>query len=90
MGRLGREAGLGPPLDSAVLPVVLSVTSAPATQPKQEFILRGLTPNYALRFSAAITLFGAGMHYLVAGRKEADLNKMFLGAVLAIASVFCL
>lgn len=46
-----------------------------------------LTPQRALRFAAAITLFGAGMHYLSAGRKDASLSKMMTGAVLALASL---
>lgn len=73
-----------------MIPVVLSVTSTPELRTGQQFILGGLTPRYALRFAAAITLFGAGMHYLVAGRKEANLGKMMVGGVLAILSVFCL
>ncbi len=49
-----------------------------------------MTPTRALRFSVAFTLFGAAMHYLVSGRKEADLNKMITGAVLALASLLFL
>ena len=49
-----------------------------------------MTPRRALRFAAAFTLFGASMHYLVAGRKEADLGKMVTGAVLALASMLFL
>jgi hypothetical protein len=49
-----------------------------------------LTPMRTLRFSVALTLFGASMHYLTSGRKEANLNKMILGAVLALASMFVL
>ena len=49
-----------------------------------------MTPARALRFSAAFTVFGAAMHYLVSGRKEADLNKMIAGAVLVLASLLLL
>ena len=49
-----------------------------------------LSPARTLRFSAALTLFGAGMHYLVSGRKEASFNKMILGAVLTLASMLVL
>jgi hypothetical protein len=49
-----------------------------------------MTPQRALRFSVAFTLFGASMHYLVSGRKEANLSKMITGAVLALASMLFL
>lgn len=49
-----------------------------------------LSPRYAAKFTAAIVLFGAGMHYLVSGRKEASLNKMITGAMLALASMLFL
>ena len=49
-----------------------------------------MTPRRALKFSVAFTLFGAAMHYLVSGRKEADFNKMITGAVLALASLLFL
>jgi hypothetical protein len=49
-----------------------------------------MTPQRALRFSVAFTLFGASMHYLVSGRKEASLNKMITGAILAFLSLLCL
>ena len=42
------------------------------------------------RFALAVMLFGAAMHYLVSGRKEANLNKMITGALLALASIACL
>lgn len=48
------------------------------------------TPKAALKFTAAIVLFGAGMHYLTTGRKEADLSRMITGAVLALASLLFL
>lgn len=49
-----------------------------------------MTPKQALKISVAITLFGAAMHYLVSGRKEANLGKMITGAVLALASILFL
>ena len=49
-----------------------------------------MTPKRALKFSVAFTLFGASMHYLVSGRKEADLDKMITGAVLALVSLLFL
>jgi hypothetical protein len=49
-----------------------------------------MTPKQALKFSVAITLFGAAMHYLVSGRKEANLGKMITGALLALASILIL
>ena len=49
-----------------------------------------MTPRRALKFSAAFTLAGAAMHYLVTGREEADFNKMITGAVLALASILFL
>lgn len=48
------------------------------------------TPQYAAKFAVAIVLFGAGMHYLVSGRKQADLSRMITGAVLALASMLFL
>jgi hypothetical protein len=48
------------------------------------------TPQYAVKFAIAIVLFGAGMHYLVSGRKEADLGRMITGAILALASMLFL
>lgn len=49
-----------------------------------------LTPQYVGKFAVAIVLFGAGMHYLVSGRKEADLGRMITGAVLTLASLLFL
>lgn len=49
-----------------------------------------MTPQRALRFSLAFTLFGASLHYLVTGRKEANFGKMLTGAVLALASLLFL
>ncbi|MDE2141484.1 MAG: hypothetical protein KGJ84_03625 [Elusimicrobia bacterium] len=48
------------------------------------------TPEHALKFAAAIVLFGAGMHYLTTGRKEADLGRMITGAILALVSLLFL
>ena len=61
--------------------------AAPSAGPQ---VAIGLTPKQALKFSIALTLFGAAMHYLVSGRKEADFGKMITGAVLALASMLFL
>ena len=49
-----------------------------------------MSPKRALKFSVAFTLAGAAIHYLVSGRKEANINKMITGAVLALASLLFL
>lgn len=49
-----------------------------------------LTANTALRFAMATVLFGAAMHYLVSGRKEASMGKMITGALLILASLLFL
>jgi len=46
-----------------------------------------LTPKYALKWAAALTFFGAGMHYLTTGRKEADFGRIATGAVLTLLSL---
>ncbi|MFI5345286.1 MAG: hypothetical protein ACHQ51_02815 [Elusimicrobiota bacterium] len=48
------------------------------------------TPQYGAKFTVALVLFGAGMHYLTTGRKEADLGRMITGAILALASLLFL
>jgi hypothetical protein len=70
-----------------MLPPMTVVSASSDIGPK---MVISMTPKRALRFSAAITLFGASMHYLVSGRKEANLNKMITGAVLALASMLFL
>ena len=52
--------------------------------------LFNMTPKTVSRFALAVVLFGAAMHYLVSGRKEASLGKMMTGAILALASLACL
>jgi len=49
-----------------------------------------LTPKTMVKFALAVALFGAGMHYLVAGRKEANFSKMLTGALLVLACLLCL
>ena len=44
----------------------------------------------SVKFAVAVALFGAAMHYLVSGRKEASLGKMMAGALLVLASLFFL
>jgi hypothetical protein len=67
----------------------LTIVSAGSSDLGPKMVI-SMTPKRALRFSAAVTLFGASMHYLVSGRKEADINKMITGAVLALASLLFL
>lgn len=69
---------------AAPAPLVL-----PAAEGGAQPVIR-FTPQYAARFAVAIVLFGAGMHYLVSGRKEASLGRMITGAVLALASMLFL
>jgi hypothetical protein len=70
-----------------MLPPLTVVSAGSDLGPK---MVISMTPKRALRFSAAFTLFGASMHYLVSGRKEADVGKMITGAVLALASLLFL
>ncbi len=46
-----------------------------------------LTPKFALKWAAALTLFGAGMHYMVTGRTQADFGRVMTGAILVLASL---
>ena len=48
-----------------------------------------ITPGVMTKVSLSVVLMTAGMYYLVTGRREAELNRMILGAVLSIASLFC-
>jgi hypothetical protein len=50
----------------------------------------GLTRGFILRFAAAVAFFGMGMYCLVTGRERASLNRMALGAALALASMLFL
>ena len=81
MGRVGRQGGAQ----------ALSMPAASLAVPggRTELAVK-LTPQYAAKFAVAVVLFGAGMHYLVSGRKEADLGRMITGAVLALASMLFL
>ena len=47
-----------------------------------------VTPNVAGRMAVSTVLMAIGMYYLVSGRKEANVSRMFTGALLALASVF--
>jgi hypothetical protein len=47
-----------------------------------------LTPQLVSRTALSIAMIAIGMHYLVSGRKEADVKRMITGALLTIASVF--
>ena len=43
-----------------------------------------ITPKIALRVSAATVLISMGMYYLVTGRRNAELGRMWTGAVLCL------
>ena len=49
-----------------------------------------LTPRVALKWAAALTCFGAGMHYLSTGRKQADFGRIMTGAILIFVSLLLL
>lgn len=66
---------------------MLSLVVAPAPSGDGPQPTIQLTPKYALKWAAALTLFGAGMHYLASGRKDADFGKIVTGAILTLASL---
>jgi hypothetical protein len=80
---VGRE-GLSQTLIMAGV-AVIGVNGGRGVEPVFRF-----TPTYAAKFAAAIVLFGAGMHYLDSGRKQADFGRMVTGAILALASLLFL
>ena len=47
-----------------------------------------LTPQVMARMALSVALMAIGMHYLVSGRKEANVSRMITGALLTVASVF--
>ena len=47
-----------------------------------------LTPPVLGKVAVSISLMAAGMHYLVTGRRDADVSRMIVGAILTLASVF--
>ena len=47
-----------------------------------------VTPHVAGRMALSTVLMVIGMHYLVSGRKEANVSRMITGAILTVASVF--
>ncbi len=47
-----------------------------------------LTPGLAARTVASLVLTTAGMYYLSQGKKTACLEKMVLGALLALAGIY--
>lgn len=81
MGRLGGEGRGGQAL------VVLALIVAPEAGAPRPVPAFELTPKFALKWAAALTLFGAGMHYLATGRKQADIDRIITGAVLTLASL---
>ncbi len=66
---------------------MLSLVVAPPPGPSGPVPAFELTPKFALKWAAALTLFGAGMHYLATGRKEADFGRIVTGAILTLASL---
>jgi hypothetical protein len=46
-----------------------------------------ITPKVAIRVSLSTVLISVGMYYLVTGRREADLSRMWTGAVLCLLSL---
>ena len=60
--------------------------AAPSVEP----VFSNIAPHKAAKVAVAVALFSASMHYLVSGRKEADLGKMMTGAILALASLLFL
>ena len=47
-----------------------------------------LTPALMGKISVSISLMTIGLYYLVSGRRDADMTRMFTGAFLTLASVF--
>ena len=66
---------------------MLSLIVAPEPGPSGPVPAFELTPKFALKWAAALTLFGAGMHYLATGRKQGDFDRIITGAVLTLASL---
>jgi len=47
-----------------------------------------LTPKLLGKVSVSISLMTIGLYYLVSGRRDANMSRMFTGAFLTLASVF--
>ncbi len=47
-----------------------------------------LTPAIMGKIALSVALMTIGMYYLVSGRRDADMTRMFTGAFLVLASVF--
>jgi hypothetical protein len=47
-----------------------------------------IKPTLGLKIAGAIVLMTLGLYYLDSGRERASLNRMVLGALLALASLF--
>jgi hypothetical protein len=56
-----------------------------AAAPAQPWL--NITPKIAVRVSLSTVLISVGMYYLVTGRREADLSRMWTGAVLCLLSL---
>jgi len=46
------------------------------------------TPALAGKISLSISMMVIGLYYLVSGRRDANMSRMFTGAFLTLASVF--
>ncbi len=46
------------------------------------------TPSLAVKTVACLVLSTVGIYYLTVGKKQRDLQKMIVGAVLILASLF--
>lgn len=47
-----------------------------------------VTPGIMEKMALSTMLMASGMFYLATGRRDADMSRMFTGAILALASVF--
>lgn len=47
-----------------------------------------LTPAIMGKIALSVSLMTIGLYYLVSGRRDANMSRMFSGAFLTLASVF--
>ena len=70
--------------------MALDLRRIPPPAPPTQALSLTLTPKIAFKTAAAAGLVAAALYCLVSGRKQADLGKMIMGAVLALASLLFL
>lgn len=58
---------------------------APAEAQKLPWL--DITPQIGLRVAASVSLMTVGLYFLASGRRDADLRRMILGALLSFASL---